>query len=222
MLHQRVHDFLHQKELLSEKYTKTGVWNFECEMRDGRKIINQELYDQAAKSGFPPGFFRKSFFDRVTLYCLPDAQDCSESAFNLCSFAVCRINGATFESSVFFNCEFHTCDIVSASFYRAALDNCRFHDSHFENVSFESALLKSCKITDGKMKGTNYRNATLDGCFFATTQSRGARNVCMAMVKQSGATTEEEQQNRAALLSALKPLPKARQPPKQAKKHGTR
>ena len=222
MLHQRVRDFLRQKELLSQKYTKTGVWNFECEMRDGKKIINQELYDQAANSGFPPGFFRKTYFDRVTLYCLPDAQDCSESAFNLCSFTVCRINSADFESSAFFNCEFHTCDIVNATFYRAVLDNCRFHDSHCENVSFESALLKSCGFTDGKMKETNYRNATLDGCYFTTTQSRGARNVCTVMVRQSGATTEEERQNRAALLLALKPPPKARQPPKKAKKRGTR
>lgn len=223
MLHQRVHDFLHQKELLSEKYTKIGNEQYYFEMHGDKKIITQPLYDLAARDGFPPGFFRNSYFDRVTFYCLPDAQDCSESAFNLCSFTVCRINGATFENSTFFNCEFHTCDIVSASFYRAALDNCRFHDCHIKDSSFRYSHMKGCKMIECAMNGIGYGSATLDGCTVIThTAPRNIRGLESAIITKSGAESEEERQNRAALLSALKPPPKARQPPKQAKKRGTR
>ena len=30
------------------------------------------IFYRAAKAGFPPGFFRETYFDQVTIYCLPD------------------------------------------------------------------------------------------------------------------------------------------------------
>ena len=100
-----VRAFLRQKELLTMPYVKrAGRQPFTFQHRpvsEGRKlkIIDQQLYDRAAKEGFPVGFFSKSYFDHVTFYCLPDYVDLSGSELHGCKFAVCRIKGVTFGCS---------------------------------------------------------------------------------------------------------------------------
>ncbi len=114
MLRQYVQDFQHQKSLLSQGYTKISDAQYSYKMHSGRKVIDQQLYDQAAKDGFPAGFFRDSFFHRVTLYCLPDGQYCSNSVFDLCTFAVCRINGyVDFSHCSFCGGEFHSLNVFA-------------------------------------------------------------------------------------------------------------
>ena len=73
---QDIQDFLRQKELLTQTYDKgSGDKQFLYKHRrnNGKslKVIGQRIYDRAAKAGFPPDFFRESYFDNVTFYCLP-------------------------------------------------------------------------------------------------------------------------------------------------------
>lgn len=208
MLHQRIRDFQHQKSLLSQAYTKTSDQQYPYELHEGRKIIDQSLYDQAARDGFPAGFFRNSFFHRVTLYCLPDAQDCSASIFDLCTFAICRIRSmVTFEGCSFYSTEFHSCDIHAASFRGATLAHTHFHDSSLVDISFHGARMRSCHVMDCTMEGVNFLNTTLDGCSFDRVTARHIRNLHTADITQGGATAEESKRSRQAVLAALQPQP---------------
>lgn len=212
MLHQRITDFQHQKGLLSQEYTKTSGSQYSYEMRNGRKIIDQNLYDQAAKDGFPAGFFRNSFFHRVTLYCLPDAQDCRNSVFDLCTFAVCRINGhVDFSHCFFFGGEFHSCEMNYVNFGEAAIAHTRFQDSSLKNVSFQLTQMKSCGMTDCTLEHLDFLGATLDGCSLNRVIARDIRYLRTATITQSGATDEEVKHNREAIFSTLQPKLGARQ-----------
>ena len=206
MLRQRVQDFQHQKALLSQEYTKTSDAQYSYEMDNGRKIIDQKLYDRAAKDGFPAGFFRNSFFQRVTRYCLPDGQDCSNSLFDLCTFAVCRINGyVDFRHCSFCGGEFHSCELDTVNFGEATIAHTRFHDSTLKNVSFQLARMKSCGMTDCTLEDLDFLGTTLDDCSFTRTTACDIRYLRTATVTQRGATEEETRHNREAILSVLQP-----------------
>ena len=102
---QSVQNFLRQKELLMVPYVKrTNQRPFKfqyCSVSEGRKlkVIDQTLYDRAAREGFPTRFFSESYFDHVTFYCLPDCVNFCCSELHGCKFAVCRIKGVTFGCS---------------------------------------------------------------------------------------------------------------------------
>ena len=75
-----VRDFQRQKIVLDYPYAKSSSKQykykiFNPESERPLKIVTQQIYDWAAKSGFPPGFFRESYFDNVTFYCVPDHTD---------------------------------------------------------------------------------------------------------------------------------------------------
>jgi hypothetical protein len=171
MFRQAIEDFQHQKELLSQPYTKSSdkqykYRSFDLDPKRPLKIVNQHLYDCAAKAGFPPDFFRETFFNGVTFYCLPDHTDFNFSRFSNCTFAVCRIREATFDGATFSSSEFHSCAIQYATFFKASIAHTHFHDSTLRNVSFQEARLKSCNTVDCEMDGVGFLNATLDNCFF--------------------------------------------------------
>lgn len=204
-LHQRIQDFQHQKELLTQPYTKSSGKIFDFDEEGTKPIINQQLYDQAAQEGFPIGFFHRSYFDHVTFYCLPDHADFSFSILTNCTFAVCRIREATFDGACIFSSEFHNCAIDFVSFRGTILAHTHFHDSTLQNVSFQEARLKSCNTVDCELDGVGFLNATLDNCFFGRVAARGIRGLHTATITQGGAASEEVRHNREAILSALRP-----------------
>ena len=74
-LKQEMEDFFHQKMLRTWRYTTTGKQTYDYEMYDFEperplKIINQQIFDDAAERGFTPDFFTKSYFDKVIIYCI--------------------------------------------------------------------------------------------------------------------------------------------------------
>ena len=214
MLRQRIQDFQHQKALLSQEYTKTSDHQYSYETRYGRKVIDQKLYDQAAKDGFPAGFFRESHFHRVTLYCLPDAQDCCNSIFDICTFSVCRIKGnVNFSRCLFYGGDFHSCELNCVNFGDTTIKNTRFQDSSLKNVSFQLAQMKSCSMTDCTLENLDFLCTVLDDCSFNRVTASDIRYLRTATIFQSGATEEESRHNRETVLSALHP-----QRPEQAKK----
>lgn len=222
MFRQAVDDFQHQKALLSQKYTKISDKQYQYEMHNGKKVIDQQLYDQAAKDGFPVGFFQHSYFRGVTLYCLPDGQYCQGSEFHQCTFAVCRIcNYVTFECSSFYDCEFHTCALNFVNFWNATLAYTHFYDCKMEDVSFREARLKSCNVMDCVLERINFLLATLDGCTFDKVNAHAIQYLDTATITQGGATSEEVQRNRKAILAALRPQQRARREA-PAKKRGGR
>ena len=205
MCRERIADFQHQKELLSQPYTKicNEVFDFSA---DGTKpVINQSLYDQAAQKGFPIGFFRRSYFENVTFYCLPDHTDFNSSILTNCTFAVCRIREANFDGACIYSSEFHSCAMQYATFFKATIAHTHFHDSTLKNVSFQGARLKSCNTTDCELENVGFLNTTLDGCFFRRVTAHGIRNLHTATITQGGATDEEVKHNREAIFTALRP-----------------
>ena len=123
---QEIQDFQAQRELLKKPYKRFSDIEYDYKMHDDGspyplKMIDQRLYDQAAQDGFQPRFFRESYFDNVTFYCLPDVADLYRSEFHGCTFAVCRINGADFQSARIYNSTFHSCRIQNVFFATSPL-----------------------------------------------------------------------------------------------------
>ena len=208
--------FLTQKELLTQPYTKSSDKQYKYRTFDspiGRKlkIVNQRLYDCAAKAGFPPNFFRETYFDRVTFYCIPDHTDFNFSTFSDCTFAVCRLREATFDGASIFSSEFQSCAIQYATFFDASIAHTHFHDSTLRNVSFQKARLTSCNTVDCELDGIGFLNATLDGCFFGRVAAHGIRGLHTATITQGGATDEEVKHNRESIFAALRPEQGTRQ-----------
>lgn len=198
-----------QKELLVFPYEKSSSSQYAYKTFDldpdyPLKIIDQQIYDQAARDGFPPDFFRKSYFDNVTLYCLPDDADLNFSRFQDCTFAVCRIRGARFDGTCIYGGCFHSCAIDHTTFFQAVIANTHFRDSSMESVSFQRAMLKHCNTIDCKMGRVNFLNATLDGCSYGRIDPANIRNLHTAAITQGGATGEECQRNREAIFHALR------------------
>ena len=202
--------FLEQKTLLTQPYTKSSgkQYQYRTSTLDPErplKIVTQRIYDQAAKAGFPPDFFRETYFDRVTFYCLPDHTDFKFSHFPGCTFAVCRIREAAFDGARFYLSEFQNCAVQYATFFKASIAHTHFHDSSLKNVSFQGASLKSCNTVDCELDGVGFLNATLDGCFFGRVSARNIRNLNTAAITQGGATDSEVKRNRESIFAALRP-----------------
>ena len=217
--------FLEQKTLLTQPYTKSSgkQYQYRTSTLDPErplKIVTQRIYDQAAKAGFPPDFFRETYFDRVTFYCLPDHTDFKFSHFPGCTFAVCRIREAAFDGARFYLSEFQNCAVQYATFFKASIAHTHFHDSSLKNVSFQGASLKSCNTVDCELDGVGFLNATLDGCFFGRVSARNIRNLNTATITQGGAAKEEADRNRDSVLAALLPSQGKRQGAPEKKRGG--
>lgn len=210
MFRERIDDFQHQKELLTQPYTRSSNTQYEYEIYDQNpdrklKIVNQHLYDCAAEAGFPPDFFRETYFNGVTFYCIPDRTDFNFSHFSNCTFAVCRIREANFDGTCIYGTEFHSCAMQYATFFKASIAHTHFHDSTLKHVSFQGARLKSCNTIDCELENVGFLSATLDGCSFGRVTAHGIRHLHTAAITQGGATGEEVKRNREAIFAALRP-----------------
>lgn len=211
VLRRDIQDFQHQKELLSKVYNKgstkaSKAYRFKPYHSSGGhvlKIVNQKLFDMAAKNGFPPNFFRETYFDQVTLYCLPKGADFYGSMFQNCTFAVCRVSAASFIGASIYSSEFHSCVLEHADFFNASIAHTHFHDCTLSHVTFQKARLKSCNTINCTLNGINYLNAVLDGCSFGRVAAAGIRSLTTAAITQGGATQEECHRNRDAIFQAL-------------------
>lgn len=213
---QEIKDFQAQRALLVQPYSIITKANEKIDLgsaEDGTQpVITQELYDKAALIGFPRDFFRRAYFQNVTIYCLPDYSCLKHSVFANCDFSVCRIREAIFDGSCFFSTRFHSCDIAHATFRDTVLAHTHFHDCTMQDVSFQQARLRLCNSLDCTMGSINYQGATLDGCSFGRVQAYDIRNIHRAKITMGGATNEECELNRKAIYAALRPEGKERQP----------
>ena len=205
---QDIQGFLRQKELLTHVYDKR--WNgkhYAFEHRNGMenrtlKVIDQKLYDQAARDGFPPDFFRESYFDRVTFYCLPKFADFLGAELHNCKFAVCRITSTSFVFSHIYDTQFYSSVLNYVDLCGSVLAHTHFRDCELSHVLLQTAKLKTCSTIDCTMDGVDYAGATLDGCTFDRVTA-GTIRLDYATITQGGATEEECRQSREAIYRAL-------------------
>ena len=208
-LRRNVQGFLHQKALLSRTCNKGSSgkpYKFKTYKGfDGRslKIVDQQLFDRAAKQGFPPNFFRETYFDGVKFYCLPERADFYGSTLQGCTFAVCRISAPSFIGASIYDSAVHSCVLEHGDFFGARLVYTHFHDSTLSYVTFQKARLKCCNTIDCSLNHVNYLIATLDGCSFGRVTPSDICNLPYAAITQGGATEEECRQNREAIFRAL-------------------
>lgn len=205
---QDVQAFLSQKALLSQPYTKTSKKQYKYSVMDldpehPLKVVNQRQYDLAAKAGFPPGFFRDTYFEHVTFYCLPDGADLSGSTFDTSFFNVCRIVDASFRDTDFYGSAFSSCEIRGADFSVAMLGHTHFHDCSMKRISFQNARLADCNTVDCTMNEIDFLGARLDGASYGRITPSGIKNLDTAAITQGGATTEEVKRLRASIFEAL-------------------
>ena len=225
-IRQSIRDFRAQQALLETPYSKrSGGKQYHYKTMDldpvrPLKVIDQQTYDRAAKAGFPPDFFRESYFDQVTLYCLPDHADCNFSRFNSCTFAVCRIHDARFDGTSLFRSEFHSCVIDHTTFFHAALADTHFHDCDMAWISFQQARLARCNFLDCAMDSVNFLASTLDGCGAGRCQVRNIRCLDQAAITQGGATDKEVRANRASFFRAMGVQEPEKKPPRRRRVHG--
>lgn len=211
VLRQNIQDFQHQKTMLTKPYNKSSgkaYKTYRFRTYDGGndrslKIVDQKLFDRAAKLGFPPGFFRETYFDQVNIYCLPEYADFYGSTFQNCAFAVCRISAPSFIGASIYSSEFHSCVLEHADFFGASIAHTHFHDSALFHVTFQKARLKSCNTIDCTLDSINYMNTTLDGCSFGRVTASDIRHLDTAIITQGGADQEECRRNRDAIFRVL-------------------
>ena len=208
ILRQNIQDFQRQKMMLTQPYCKSSGKTYRFRTFDnsiGRslKIVDQKLFDKAAKAGFPPEFFRETYFDQVNIYCLPEHADFYSSTFQNCAFAVCRISALSFIGASIYSSEFHTCVLEYADFFGSSIAHTHFHDSALSHVTFQKARMKSCNTIDCTLDSINYLTATLDGCSFGRVTASDVRNLDTATITQGGAGQEECRRNRGAIFQAL-------------------
>lgn len=203
-----VRAFLRQKELLTAPYVnhvnqRPFKFQYRYAFEERRlKIIDQSLYDRAVREGFPADFFRDSYFDYVTFYCLPDHVSFYGSELRGCKFAVCRIHGITFRYSRIYDTEFYSSILSHGDMYEATLAHTHFHDCELSHMMVQNARLKNCRTADCTMDSIDYSGSTLDGCTFDRIT---AGSICLhwANITQGGATAEECRQNRESVYRAL-------------------
>ena len=186
------------------------------------KVIDQDLYDQAAKAGFPAGFFQGSYFDQVTIYCLPDCQICVNSIFKSCKFNACRLAEVELWSSSLYDCELNSCLLQEVSLPGSFLSYTHFRDCDLQSLMLGDAHLRRCNVIDCTVTRLDFLDASLDGCSFGRI-SRGPDSAVLhldtAAITQGGATVEECARNRAGIFHALgvqdpeRPPARRKQPP---------
>lgn len=210
-----IQEFQMQRTLRTCPYIKTGSRQYDyklCDLNPQRplKVIDQEIFDQAANDGFPPDFFKESYFDHVVIYCMPDGVDCSFSHFRGCSFAVCGIRGAVFDYAAIYDTDIHSALLQMVNFTEASLVHTRFRDSSLVSVSFQDSYMKACQTIDCTMDRIDFRGASLDGCSYGRITASSIRGIHAAAITQGGATEGECRRNRAAIFRALRPYGKPR------------
>ena len=220
--------FRHQKLCRTLRYTLSGSQEYHYEMWDfdpkrPLKIISQPLFDHAAEHGFPPDFFTASYFDHVTIYCMPDNVDCSFSQFQNCRFSVCGIRGAVFDNATLDNTDFHSALLQMVNFTGASIAHSHFRDSSLVSVSFQEARLKSCLTLDCTLDRVDFLGAVLDGSSYGRVAASGIQNLPSATITQGGATREEAERLRASVFHELGvPMFQVRQRPRPARQERPR
>ena len=218
-----VEAFCIQKSNRARRYTLTGAQEYHYEMWDfdpkrPLKIISQPLFDHAAEHGFPPDFFTESYFDHVTIYCMPDNVDCSFSQFQSCQFSVCGIRGAVFDNATLDDTDFHSALLRMVNFTGASIAHSHFRDSSLVSVSFQEARLKSCLTLDCTLDRVDFLGAVLDGSSYGRVAASGIQNLPSATITQGGATQEEAERLRASVFHELAvPILPVRQRPRPAR-----
>lgn len=218
-----VEAFCVQKSNRARRYTLTGAQEYHYEMWDfdpkrPLKIISQPLFDHAAEHGFPPDFFTESYFDHVTIYCMPDNVDCSFSQFQSCQFSVCGIRGAVFDNATLDDTDFHSALLRMVNFTGASIAHSHFRDSSLVSVSFQEARLKSCLTLDCTLDRVDFLGAVLDGSSYGRVAASGIQNLPSATITQGGATQEEAERLRASVFHELAvPMLPVRQRPRPAR-----
>lgn len=201
--------FQAQKQMIDQPYTKTSAKQYHFRMYEHGakplKIVNQRLFDWAAKGGFPPDFFEGTYFDRVTVYCMPDYTHCLDTVFQDCTFAVCRMNGIHFEDASLYGSEFHSCCLSGTIFSDSTLANTHFYDCIQQRGGFIRSRLNRCHTLDSQMVRVTFAESILDGCSFDRVQATRIRGLHTATITQGGATEAECRQNREAIYKALAP-----------------
>ena len=200
--------FFHQRMLRTLRYTMVGeqtyhyrLWDFDPE--HPLKIIDQKIFDHAAEHGFPPNFFTESYFDHVTVYCMPDGVDCSSSRFQNCRFFVCGIRGAVFDNAAFYDSDFHSVLLQMVNFTGTSIAHSHFRDSDFVSVSFQDAQLNSCQTLDCSMERVDFQGAVLNGSSFGRVNAQHVLNLHHAVITQGGATRDEIRQLRTSTFREL-------------------
>lgn len=224
-LKQEIEDFLTQKALRSRSYNKIGALKCSLQIWDmdthhTLKLIDQDTFDDAVQHGFPPDFFKDSYFDNVTIYCMPDGVDCSYSRFASCCFSVCGVRGAVFDHADFDNTDFHSALLQDVKFTGAGIAHSHFRDCDLLGVSFQEARMKSCWMLDCSMDHVDFRGAALDGTNFGRIKASYILNLQSASITQGGATEYEVESLRESIFEALcVPMPPEKKQPKQKRHH---
>lgn len=204
--------FRRQKLCRTLRYTLSGNQQYRYDTWDydpqhPLKIISQPLFDHAAEHGFPPEFFTESYFDHVTVYCMPDNTDLSFSHFESCRFSVCGIRGAVFDNATLYSTDFHSSLLQGVNFTGASIAHSHFRDCDMVSVSFQDARLKSCMTLDCTMDRVDFLGATLDDSDFGRIKASRIFNLRNATITQGGATREEVRRLQRSVFRELQPSP---------------
>lgn len=169
------------------------------------KIIRQPLFDHAAEHGFPPDFFKDSFFYHVAFRTFPEGVDCSFSTFAYCSFKNCSIKKCVFDHADICSTTFDSSTVRMSNFTEAVLSDTHFQNSALTSVSFQGARLYGFQAIDCRMERIDFQGARLagDSYMFVRIDAHNVLNLHRATIAQGGASDEELRQIRTAIFREL-------------------
>ena len=188
---------------------------FDLDPQRPLKMITPPLFDHAEKHGFPPDFFKESYFDHVIFGEIPENTDFSFSKFYKCTFAASQISGGVFDGAAIYDSAFRCSELQMVNFTGTTIAHTHFRNSGLFSVSFQEAMLKSCSVRDCKMDRVDFRKATLDDTWFGQNKPRHILNLRSATITQGGATQEEVDHLSISIFKELgvSPFPIRHRPP---------
>ena len=119
---------------------------------------------------------------------------------------MCRLVGVKFWEAALYSCQFHSCHIAYTLFPDATLANTQFRDCSIHSAAFLRSRMSRCSTIDCAVGRLNLNGAVLDGCSYGRIMRLpNSRIEALDTVSfiMGGATQEEAQSNRAAILHAL-------------------
>ena len=207
-----IDSFVRQKELINEKYVlkphKPPRYKMDYERCDEpKKIITQEMYDSAVTKGFPKDFFKNAILDSITIYCLPENADFTNSVLSDCYINVCAAREAVFDNVNVYDSEFNTVDLSGARITESS----SFVHTHFRYCDFSEAQLSGrmhmCNVTHGRMDNTDLFCLHMNRGNFRDIKTSGIQNLDTVSFTAGAMTEEEVKRYQARNFDALQPHP---------------
>lgn len=194
-LKESINSYSEQYKLLGRIQEKKATVNYIYESGyNDLAVVNQSIYNSAVINGFPQGFFKNKYFEKVDFYCFPQKADFSNSYLQNCTFNLCSAPQASFSHTTLSCCSFSSMWLENANFENANFEHTNFRHCDLNKNIFTNAHFNGGYICECDLNKANFMEVKIDGTWFASITGK-IQSGCVAIENftMGGATKEEVQ-----------------------------